>query len=763
MNPRYLCLSTCLFAVSPQADAAIFAREDFNYSNGNLAGSNGGLGWTSAWTNAGGTPVVTGSKGKVDSVANQQGARLISTLQEPPVGGTKVVWISFEGKQTTNVAGTTSTASFGGLGLYRGNTEQLLIGKSWPGDYQWKAGAGQGLIGPVTPVSTLSLTNVVARITMADPGVDTLDVWLNPADTSTVAALGTPHITRTDPDLSFNTLRIRSGEGDAGVTAESWEFDAVAAGDDLADVVASDSDGDQMLDAWETANGLIVGIDDSAGDEGDHDDSPNLEEFQRSTNPNDPDTDHDGLWDKVESDTGTFVSATNTGTDPVIADTDGDTLLDGEEDNSGVFTDAFDPGTNPNLADSDSDTHRDDYEILRGSNPNSAASVPQTGDLAIVGSDDFSTYADGPVAGLDGGNGFDYDNSTANNSFVGHVGLGSSDWDFSVGVSEVVGGKLRTMDSGAKREFSGPGEGNAVGSDEHSGAVNDTVNSVGRTVYFRADLKRGTASTWSGISAFDFGTERAFVGVVDAVNPASGNREFAIGAPSATPVYSGVQPLTGRDYTLVVKLDFESDLISLWVNPDLAAAEAAPLISAPFLLTNWITAARLGSGGTDATEWDQFVVAREWSALSVFPGVIPPTDDYLAWISGFEVGGETGFDDDSDGDGLANGVEHVLGTSPAVTNAGLREVAGASATSFRFHHSRTNALATDVAASYEWSTDLVNWHASGETNAGGTTATIASSAVVDAEAPGLDEIEVEVSVTAGASGGMFARLKSTQP
>ena len=47
------------------------------------------------------------------------------------------------------------------------------------------------------------------------------------------------------------------------------------------------------------------------------------------------DTDNDGLRDEVETVTGVFVSANNTGTNPNIADTDGDSLPDGMEVNLG--------------------------------------------------------------------------------------------------------------------------------------------------------------------------------------------------------------------------------------------------------------------------------------------------------------------------------------------------------------------------------------------------------------------------------------------
>src|SRR5688500_16855609 len=63
------------------------------------------------------------------------------------------------------------------------------------------------------------------------------------------------------------------------------------------------------------------------------------------TNPLRADTDGDGLRDGVETDTGTFTSATNTGTDPLLPDTDADSFTDG-------------------------------HEVLRGSNPTVDTSVP---------------------------------------------------------------------------------------------------------------------------------------------------------------------------------------------------------------------------------------------------------------------------------------------------------------------------------------------------------------------------------------------------
>ena len=67
------------------------------------------------------------------------------------------------------------------------------------------------------------------------------------------------------------------------------------------------------------------------------------------------DTDGDGVADYYETNTGTWVSATDTGTDPNNTDTDGDTLSDGVESNSGTYVDATDTGTNPNVSDTDGD------------------------------------------------------------------------------------------------------------------------------------------------------------------------------------------------------------------------------------------------------------------------------------------------------------------------------------------------------------------------------------------------------------------------
>ena len=91
-------------------------------------------------------------------------------------------------------------------------------------------------------------------------------------------------------------------------------------------VFATDVDGDGDTDVLSTSEG---------------DDEIAWYEQLNLADPLDPDTDDDGLLDGVETNTGVFVDANDTGTDPQLADTDGDGFDDGAEVAAG--TDPTDP------------------------------------------------------------------------------------------------------------------------------------------------------------------------------------------------------------------------------------------------------------------------------------------------------------------------------------------------------------------------------------------------------------------------------------
>ncbi len=129
----------------------------------------------------------------------------------------------------------------------------------------------------------------------------------------------------------------------------------------------------------------------------------NLAEYEARTNLEKADTDDDGLGDAVETNTGVFVSANDTGTNPRRADSDGDGLADGVENGSGTFESATDPGTSPVDTDTDDDSFGDFVEVTLGSNPLDAASQPDGVVLAVSESswDDSTAWTDGqaPRAG----------------------------------------------------------------------------------------------------------------------------------------------------------------------------------------------------------------------------------------------------------------------------------------------------------------------------------------------------------------------------
>lgn len=110
--------------------------------------------------------------------------------------------------------------------------------------------------------------------------------------------------------------------------------------------------GDGIPDDWKIAHGLSITDPSVAGQDPDHDGLTNLEEFQNGTDPNNPDTDGDGILDGDE--------VHKYHTNPLKADTDGDGLTDAEE---------IRLGTDPLNPDTDGDGIPDGIEVKLGLNP----------------------------------------------------------------------------------------------------------------------------------------------------------------------------------------------------------------------------------------------------------------------------------------------------------------------------------------------------------------------------------------------------------
>jgi Concanavalin A-like lectin/glucanases superfamily len=142
-----------------------------------------------------------------------------------------------------------------------------------------------------------------------------------------------------------------------------------------------DTDGDEMPDAYEAANGLNPLVDDAAADR-DGDTLTNLSEFQRGTKPNAADTDGDSLNDNVEDGplalgaASIFTDVLHRGTSPLLTDTDADGLPDALENPTLPYLGVSQPGTSPVKPDSDADGWDDGEELPFGSDPSSSASFP---------------------------------------------------------------------------------------------------------------------------------------------------------------------------------------------------------------------------------------------------------------------------------------------------------------------------------------------------------------------------------------------------
>jgi hypothetical protein len=210
----------------------------------------------------------------------------------------------------------------------------------------------------------------------------TKEIWLD-------GTLVTSSDTARPLPLDFTVLHIGSDAGTANITGLIDDFviyadaltqeqiEALAQGAVPTSIVppSSDTDGDGMDDAFETANGLNPNVDDSLGDL-DSDGMTNFAEYLKNTKPNNPDTDGDGVRDGAETDTGLFVDLNNRGTNPLAVDSDADGLADGVENPTLPFVDQNQPGTSPANRDSDGDNVGDGLEIRFGSNPTLASSTP---------------------------------------------------------------------------------------------------------------------------------------------------------------------------------------------------------------------------------------------------------------------------------------------------------------------------------------------------------------------------------------------------
>lgn len=133
---------------------------------------------------------------------------------------------------------------------------------------------------------------------------------------------------------------------------------------------------------------------------------------------------------------------------------------------------------------------------------------------------------------------------------------------------------------------------------------------------------------------------------------------------------------------------------------------------------------------------------------------------YSVWIDGFYPG-ETdpliiGPNADPDGDGISNLVEAFTATEPDVGNGAPIYGVTKSANTVVFFINKPKSPVSGLTGSYEWSTGLGSWNASGDT-AGGVTVSIAE-VFWDDTNPNFDQYQVTATITAGTPDELFVRL-----
>lgn len=230
--------------------------------------------------------------------------------------------------------------------------------------------------------------------------------------------------------------------------------------------------------------------------------------------------------------------------------------------------------------------------------------LPVASQAAVIATENFS-YGNGNIAGQTGGTGWNYER----NDEPAAPAQTASNWNDTFGGAQVVSSALVTSNSGAHREFGGITEGTGGTSNEREGAFRGSG-----AMFFSVTYTPTTGNQWGGVSSYDFGTERLFWGAPGGGN---GGNFFGIDESGVGQTNSTIPVITGQTYTLIGMLDFDNDLLGLWVNPDGSDTAASFDVSRAYTGGNWSSALRLASGHTST--WDNLTVGTSFADVAPVP------------------------------------------------------------------------------------------------------------------------------------------------
>ncbi len=191
--------------------AALLFTETFQYTLGaNLAGQNGGTGFSAAWSGGNSTIVVglvsgSGSAVQVGTASTRQMAATASTT------GTSM-YITYLMNATSFSGG-----NYTGISLFDGGTEEMFMGIPWQAQkfgFDARAGNGAADIKSVdfTPLTNTSYLVALGLVPSATSGKVDVKMWATSnlaIDPDTLVA-GTPNasLLGTKSNFSFSSLRI---------------------------------------------------------------------------------------------------------------------------------------------------------------------------------------------------------------------------------------------------------------------------------------------------------------------------------------------------------------------------------------------------------------------------------------------------------------------------------------------------------------------------------------------------------------------------
>ena len=132
----------------------------------------------------------------------------------------------------------------------------------------------------------------------------------------------------------------------------------------------------------------------------------------------------------------------------------------------------------------------------------------------------------------------------------------------------------------------------------------------------------GDTSKWSGLSWYDFGSERHFLGM-----PGGSNGHFGIasGKISSTPV------VQGQTYTLIALNDYVSGKKAVWAFEEGTTPtifDVRSPLAENATTTNWTTRIRLASGADTKTTWDNLTAATAFSDVFDYSPIRDFAEDY---------------------------------------------------------------------------------------------------------------------------------------